>query len=70
MDDNSTMQKKRKNPVKLDIQLNEEQKEAKALILTKDISIITGAAGKFPAIDVKLNGVKAKTNPSSGRNSL
>ena len=45
MDDNSTMQKKRKNPVKLDIQLNEEQKEAKALILTKDISIITGAAG-------------------------
>ena len=42
---NSTMTKRRKNPVKLDIQLNEEQKEAKALILDHDISIITGPAG-------------------------
>src|SRR3972149_2711722 len=26
-----------------------------------------GAVGRFPAIDAKLNGVTAKTNPSSGR---
>jgi len=37
--------KKRKNPIRLDIQLNEEQKAAKAKILEHDISIITGAAG-------------------------
>lgn len=37
--------KKRKNPIRLDIKLNEEQKEAKALILEHDISIITGPAG-------------------------
>ena len=26
--------------------------------------------GRFPAIEVKLNGVTAKTNPSSGRYSI
>jgi hypothetical protein len=29
--------------------------------------MIAGAVGRFPAIEVKLNGVTAKTNPSSGR---
>jgi len=29
-----------------------------------------GAVGRFPAIDVKLNGVTANTNPSSGRCSM
>ena len=38
-------QKKRKNPVRLDVQLNDEQKQAKAKILEHDISIITGPAG-------------------------
>jgi len=37
--------KKRKNPVALDVQLNEEQKQAKAEILSKDVSIVTGKAG-------------------------
>ena len=39
------IQKKRKNPVRLDIKLNDEQKLAKAVILQHDISIITGKAG-------------------------
>ena len=29
-----------------------------------------GAVGRFPPIAVKLNGVTAKTNPSSGRYSI
>jgi len=29
--------------------------------------IIAGAVGRLPAMDVKLNGVTAKTNPSRGR---
>ena len=37
--------KKRKNPIRLDIKLNDEQKLAKAKILEHDISIITGKAG-------------------------
>ena len=37
--------KKKKNPTKFDIQLNEEQKEAKAAYLEHDIIIITGPAG-------------------------
>jgi phosphate starvation-inducible PhoH-like protein len=37
--------KKKKNPVRLDIQLNDEQKEAKRIMLDHDISIITGLAG-------------------------
>jgi len=37
--------KKRKNPVRLDIKLNDEQKLAKAEILNHDIAIITGKAG-------------------------
>jgi len=36
---------KRKNPVRLDITLNDEQKVAKSIILEHDISIITGKAG-------------------------
>src|SRR5574343_1295585 len=34
---------------------------------TTTFPIIAGAAHKFAAIDVKLNGVKANTNPSNGR---
>ena len=37
--------KERKNKIKLDVTLNEEQKEAKALILEKDVAIVTGKAG-------------------------
>jgi hypothetical protein len=37
---------------------------------TQTLPIITGAAGKLPAIDVKLKGVSANTKPSSGLNSL
>ena len=32
--------------------------------------MMAGAVGRFPAIEVKLNGVTAKTKPSSGRASL
>ena len=32
--------------------------------------IKAGAVGKFPAMDVKLNGVIASTKPSSGRYSI
>lgn len=42
--------KKRKNPVRLDIKLNDEQKLAKAEILNHDISIITGQAGTGKSI--------------------
>jgi len=38
------IQRKRKNPVRLDIQLNDEQKRAKAKVLEHDIAIITGKA--------------------------
>jgi len=37
--------KQRKNPTKFDVQLNEEQKEAKATYMEHDIVIITGPAG-------------------------
>lgn len=39
------LQKKKKNPVRMDITLNDEQKLAKTIILDHDISIITGKAG-------------------------
>jgi len=32
---------------------------------TTVLPIKAGAVGRFPAIDVKLNGVRASTNPSS-----
>ena len=31
------------------------------------LPMIAGAVGRLPAMEVKLNGVTAKTNPSSGR---
>ncbi len=34
---------------------------------TTTLPISAGASGRLPAIDVKLNGVIASTNPSSGR---
>jgi hypothetical protein len=34
------------------------------------LPISAGLVGRLPAIDVKLNGVTAKTNPSSGRYSM
>ncbi len=34
---------------------------------TTTLPISAGAVGRFPAIEVKLNGVTASTNPSSGR---
>ena len=37
--------RKPKNPIKFQLQLNEEQKETKAKILENDITIITGQAG-------------------------
>lgn len=37
--------KKPKNPIKFKLQLNEEQKQAKSVILTCPITVITGAAG-------------------------
>ena len=45
MEQPEVFRKKRKSPVGLDIQLNEEQKEAKSTILQHDVSIITGKAG-------------------------
>jgi len=37
--------KKKKNPVRFDVHLNEEQKEGKSIAMEHDISIITGLAG-------------------------
>jgi hypothetical protein len=37
---------------------------------TTVLPISAGAVGRFPAIEVKLNGVIASTNPSSGRWSI
>lgn len=37
--------KRPKNPIKFQLQLNDEQKEAKQLILDNDITVITGQAG-------------------------
>ncbi|MCK5787430.1 MAG: PhoH family protein, partial [Chlamydiia bacterium] len=45
MEQPELFRKKRKNPVGLDIQLNEEQKEAKSVVLQHDVSIVTGKAG-------------------------
>ena len=44
--------KKPKNPVKFNFQLNEEQKEAKQIILDNDITVITGQAGSGKAQDI------------------
>lgn len=44
-DDIFIEKKKPKNPIKFNIQLNEEQKEAKRIILENDITVITGQAG-------------------------
>jgi phosphate starvation-inducible PhoH-like protein len=43
----SIFQEKRKpkNPIKFQVQLNEEQKETKSIILNNDITVITGQAG-------------------------
>lgn len=37
--------RKRKNPIKFEIQLNEEQKQAKAIILNNKITVLKGSAG-------------------------
>jgi len=37
--------RKPKNPIKFQVQLNEEQKETKSVILANDITVITGQAG-------------------------
>jgi len=42
---NNKTKRKPKNPIKFDVQLNEEQKQAKDLILKNAITILTGKAG-------------------------
>ncbi len=37
---------------------------------TATLPSMAGAAGRLPAMEVKLKGVRANTKPSSGRNSL
>ena len=44
-DDVFRAKKKPKNPIKFKLQLNEEQKQAKSVILSNPITVITGAAG-------------------------
>lgn len=44
-DDVFKAKRKPKNPIKFKLQLNEEQKIAKAVILDKAITVVTGAAG-------------------------
>lgn len=41
----NTEKRKPKGPIKFNVQLNEEQKEAKRLILENDVIVLTGAAG-------------------------
>ena len=40
-----TQKRKPKNPIKFNLQLNDEQKEAKALILDNPITVLKGMAG-------------------------
>ena len=57
---NGYVKKRPKNPIKFKLQLNEEQKEAKATILEKDITILTGAAGSgktLLACQIALDGI-------------
>jgi len=44
-ENNWTQKRKPKNPIKFKINLNEEQKEAKAIILENPVSVLKGAAG-------------------------
>jgi phosphate starvation-inducible PhoH-like protein len=56
--------KKPKNPVKFNFQLNEEQKEAKQIILDNDITVITGQAGSgktLLAVQIALDQLFSKT---------
>ena len=39
------MKRKPKNPIKFNVQLNEEQKKAKAVILQSPITVLRGGAG-------------------------
>lgn len=53
-------QKKRKSPIKFGIQLNDEQKEGKAIILQNEITIVDGKAGSgksLLACQVALDGL-------------
>lgn len=59
--------RKRKNPIKFQIQLNEEQKEAKSVILNSTITALTGEAGSGKtavacqaALDLLFNGAVEK----------
>ena len=42
---NWTQKRKPKNPIKFKINLNEEQKDAKAIILENPVNVLKGAAG-------------------------
>ena len=44
-ENNWTQKRKPKNPIKFKINLNEEQKEAKAIILENPVNVLKGAAG-------------------------
>jgi phosphate starvation-inducible PhoH-like protein len=44
-ENNWTQKRKPKNPIKFKINLNEEQKEAKGIILENPVSVLKGAAG-------------------------
>lgn len=43
--DNTNVRKRLKNPIKFQVSLNEEQKQAKVIILNNDVTVITGKAG-------------------------
>lgn len=45
MNENNKEFRQRKNPIKFQVQLNEEQKQAKAIILESKISVLKGSAG-------------------------
>ncbi len=60
---NGYTKKRLKNPIKFKLQLNEEQKEAKAIILDNEITVLTGAAGSgktLLACQMALDGIFTK----------
>ena len=52
-----TKKRKPKNPITFKVQLNEEQKQAKSVILENPITVITGAAGSGKTLVATLTGL-------------
>jgi hypothetical protein len=52
--DNQSLKRKPKGPIKFNIQLNNEQKQSKDIILDNPITVLRGQAGSGRPIGLKL----------------